>query len=296
MTQLCLLTVHAHPDDEASKGAPTVARYHAEGVRTVLVTCTGGEEGDILNPAMDTPEVRADIAGIRRRELERAAETIGYDEVVMLGYRDSGMPDSEANSDPRSFAAAPLDEAVGRLVAVIRRVRPQVVVTYPQDQSGYPHPDHLRVNEISELAFDAAGDPDRFPESGDPWQPTRLCYVRWSAKRMLAMHEKFLELGLESPYADERLARWIESAAQDEGGDGRHIAIDVTGFSHVTREALLAHETQVDPNSRHWFGLPPEVADAIHPYDEYEIARDLSDGDGGNDLFDGVGSVEAGRR
>ncbi len=81
----------------------------------------------------------------------------------MLGYRDSGMPDSPANSDPRSFAAAPLDEAVGRLVAIIRRTRPQVIVTYPQDQSGYPHPDHLRVNEISELAFDAAGDPDRYP-------------------------------------------------------------------------------------------------------------------------------------
>src|SRR5690348_9674777 len=99
MTQLCLLTVHAHPDDEASKGAATVARYHAAGVRTVLVTCTGGEEGDILNPAMDTPEVRENLPEIRRRELDRAAEIIGYDQVVMLGYRDSGMPDSEANAD-----------------------------------------------------------------------------------------------------------------------------------------------------------------------------------------------------
>src|SRR5690348_13539488 len=131
--RLCLLTVHAHPDDEASKGAGTVARYHAEGVRTVLVTCTGGEEGDILNPAMDRDDIRARIAEVRREELDRAAEIIGYDEVVMLGYRDSGMPESPANADPASFAQAPLDEAVGRLVAIIRRFRPQVIVTYPQE-------------------------------------------------------------------------------------------------------------------------------------------------------------------
>src|ERR1700674_5599498 len=124
-TRLCLLTVHAHPDDEASKGPATVARYHEEGIHTVLVCCTGGEEGDILNPAMDTPEVRADLAGVRLRELEASAAVIGYDEVVMLGYRDSGMKDTPANARPDCFAQAPLEEAVGKLVAVIRRVRPQ---------------------------------------------------------------------------------------------------------------------------------------------------------------------------
>src|SRR3954471_3453552 len=91
--RLCLLTVHAHPDDESSKGAGTVAKYHAQGVRTVLVCCTGGEEGDILNPAMDRPEVRSNLHDVRLEELRRAAEVIGYDELVMLGYRDSGMPD-----------------------------------------------------------------------------------------------------------------------------------------------------------------------------------------------------------
>src|SRR3546814_15570092 len=108
---LCLLTVHAHPDDESSKGAGTVARYHAEGVRTVLVCCTGGEEGDILNPAMDRDEVRADLPAVRKAELDQAAEIIGYDEVVMLGYRDSGMPDSEANARPEAFANADFAEA-----------------------------------------------------------------------------------------------------------------------------------------------------------------------------------------
>src|ERR1700737_2548989 len=170
--RLCLLTVHAHPDDEASKGAGSVARYHADGVHTVLVCCTGGEAGDILNPAMDRPEVRERLHEVRMAELERAASIIGYDEVVMLGYRDSGMPGTPENEDPRSFARAPLEEAIGRLVAVIRRGRPQVVVTYPDNQEGYPHPDHLRVHEISLPAFEAAADPDRYPGTGPAWQPS----------------------------------------------------------------------------------------------------------------------------
>ena len=103
MLDRCILSVHAHPDDEASKGAPTVARYGASGVRSVLVTCTGGEEGDILNPAMDRPEVRENLHAVRLDELRRAAEIIGYDEVVLLGYRDSGMPDSEANAHPEAI-------------------------------------------------------------------------------------------------------------------------------------------------------------------------------------------------
>jgi mycothiol S-conjugate amidase len=297
MSSLCLLTVHAHPDDEASKGAGTVARYHAEGVHTVLVTCTGGEEGDILNPAMDQPGIRDRLAEVRRQELERAAGIIGYDEVVLLGYRDSGMPDTPANSDSRSFAAAPLDEAVGRLVAVIRRTRPQVIVTYPRNQDGYPHPDHLRVNEISELAFDVAADPERYPEAGPAWQPARLCYVRWSMRRIRAMHEKFLELGLESPYDDERMARFLQSDAEeasatDEGGP--HVTVDIRGHGSVMRESLLAHATQVDPTSRHWFGLPSDVSDDLYPYDEYEVARDLTGVDPTEgDLFAGLEPVHA---
>ncbi len=297
MSSPCLLTVHAHPDDEASKGAGTVARYHAEGVHTVLVTCTGGEEGDILNPAMEQPGIRDRLAEVRFEELDRAARIIGYDEVVMLGYRDSGMPDSPANTDPRSFAAAPLDEAVERLVAVIRRTRPQVIVTYPQDQRGYPHPDHLRVNEISELAFDAAGDPDRFPLAGPRWQPLRLCYVRWSVRRMRAIHEKYLELGLESPYKDERLARLLASEAEAlaaaQATGGVHVTVDISGYVYVTREALLAHATQVDPSSRHWFGLPTEVSDQVYPYEEYEVVRDLTGVESTDDLFAGIATVHA---
>jgi mycothiol S-conjugate amidase len=297
MPSLCLLTVHAHPDDEASKGAGTVARYRSAGVRTVLVTCTGGEAGDILNPAMDKEGVRENLPEVRREELERAAEIIGYDEVVMLGYRDSGMPDTPANADPRSFAMAPLDEAVGRLVRVVRRTKPQVIVTYPKDQSGYPHPDHLRVNEISEVAFDAAGDPDRYPEAGPVWQPLRLCYVAWSVKRMRAMYDKFVEMGIEPPISDERLARMLKAESGDPDEVDRkparpRIVIDINGYNSVMRDALLAHATQVDPNSPWWFGLPPEVAESVYPYDEYEVARDLTgQTDPADNLFAGVDAV-----
>jgi mycothiol S-conjugate amidase len=266
MPDRCLLTVHAHPDDESSKGAGSVARYHAAGVRTVLVCCTGGEEGDILNPAMDKPEIRADLAAVRRRELARATEIIGYDDVVMLGYRDSGMPDTEANKQPDAFANAPLDDAVGRLVAAIRDTRPQVVVTYPEEQTSYPHPDHLRVHEITMIAWDAAGDPSRYPEAGPPWAPSKLYYTVWPRRRMLAMHEKFLELGLESPFDDQWLARMQRTEPQT-------TSIDLTGFADVRADALRAHATQVDPTSPFWFGLPPEVLRTLHPYDDYLLAR-----------------------
>ncbi len=278
--QLCLMTVHAHPDDEASKGAPTCAMYKAQGVRTVLVCCTGGEEGDILNPAMETPEVRERLHEVRMEELDRATTIIGYDEVVMLGYRDSGMPDSPANQHPDSFARAELAEAAGRLAAVIRRERPQVVVTYPDDQQGYPHPDHLRVHDITVPAFEAAGDPGLYPEAGPAWQPSKLYYSAWSRARMRAAHEKFLELGLESPYTQE----WMDRPAMDHRITTR---VDVTDHHHVRREALLAHVTQIDPTSRFWFGLPAEVV--VYPYDDYILARSLVDAPlPEDDLFAGL--------
>jgi mycothiol S-conjugate amidase len=266
MADLCLLTVHAHPDDEASKGAPTVARYHEEGVRTVLVTCTGGEAGDILNPAMDRPEVRERIDEVRREELARAAAIIGYDEVVLMGYRDSGMPDSEHNAHPENFANAPLPEAVEKLVAIIRREQPQVIITYGDDQRGYPHPDHLRVHDISLPAFEVAGDPTAYPDAGDPFEPQKLYYVVWSRARIQATHDKFVELGIESPFGED----WFKRPSQD---DQITTSIDIADWYDVRLDSLLAHETQVDPSSPFWFGLPREVSRSVHPFDDYVLAR-----------------------
>jgi mycothiol S-conjugate amidase len=279
---LSLLTVHAHPDDEASKGASTVAKYKAEGVHTTLVCCTGGEAGDILNPAMDTPEVRERIDEVRRDELALAAQVIGYDRVAMLGYRDSGMPDTPENEDPRCFARADLDEAVGRLVEIIRAERPQVIMTYGDDQEGYPHPDHLRVHDISLPAFDAAGDPEAYPGAGEPWRPQKLYYVEWSRARMLATHAKFTELGLESPFTE----KWFDRPSRD---DRITTQVPIDGYADVRLEALLAHATQVDPASPFWFGLPREVSREIHPFDDYILAKSLVDSDlPESDLFAGL--------
>lgn len=282
MPDRCILSVHAHPDDEASKGAPTIARYSATGVRSVLVTCTGGEAGDILNPAMDRPEVRDNLHAVRLDELRRAADIIGYDEVVLLGYRDSGMPDSEANAHPEAFANVELDEAVSALVGIIRRTRPQVILTYGDDQQGYPHPDHLRVHDISVPAFEFAGDASYRPELGEPFAPSKLYYSVWSMRRIRATHEKFLELGLESPYSSE----WFERPDQDHRVT---TSIDIAEHYEIRLEALRAHATQVDPTSPFWFGLPPEVAREVHPYEDFILAHSRVDTTvPESDLFAGI--------
>jgi mycothiol S-conjugate amidase len=285
---LCLLSVHAHPDDEASKGAGTVAKYAAEGIRGVLVCCTGGEEGDILNPAVDTPEVRDRLHEVRMEELQASVDAIGYQQLYMLGYRDSGMKDTESNANPDNFANAPFDEAVERLVRIIRAERPQVIITYGDDSKFYPHPDHVRVHEISGPAFDAAGDPDRFPDAGDPWQPSKLYYTGWSARRVRALHETFLARGEESPYAS-----WFEERGIDETLDqGFTTFVDVGEFLKNRREALLAHRTQVDPTG-FWMRLPDDVVREVFPWEEFVLARTLVDtgvpeGETEDDLFAGL--------
>lgn len=283
---LCLLQVHAHPDDEASKGAGTTARYHAEGARCVLVTCTGGEAGDILNPRVDTPEVRGRLAEVRMEELAESVRVLGYDSLHLLGYHDSGMPDTEVNHRPDNFANAPLDEAVEKLVRIIRAEKPQVIITYREDREFYPHPDHIRVYEITIPAFEAAGDPDRFPDAGEPWQPSKLYYVGWSIARVKALHHAYLERGEESPYE-----RWFENGF-DKRPDDFTTLIDVGDYLHKRREALLAHRTQVDPEG-FWMRLPDDTIRRVFPWEEYVLARSLvgptvGEGEFEDDLFAGL--------
>ncbi len=283
---LSILTVHAHPDDESSKGPGTINMYSSQGIRTTLVCCTGGEVGDILNPAMDRTEVRENLASVRRAELDSAAAIIGYDEVVMLGYRDSGMPDSDDNQHPEAFANAELDTAVERLVKIIRRVRPQVIVTYPEVQSRYPHPDHLQVTAVSFPAYERAGDPDWYPEAGPPYEPSKLYAPIWSRQRLLRVHQAFLDRGLKSPYDE----KWLSGRDRDD-----RITAVIKVDNAVRRKALLAHATQVDPESPFWFGLPDAVQDAIHPYEEYMLllsrvaTEEIED-----DLFAGLRHLDGG--
>lgn len=262
-----LLALHAHPDDESSKGAGTVAKYAAAGVRCILVTATGGEAGDVLNPAVDTPETKAQLADLRRSELHEAARIIGYDEVIELGYRDSGMPDTDHNRHPDAFANAPFDEVLERLVRIVRKHRPDVVFGY-DDHERYPHPDHLLIHDLSLALFDAAADPDRFPDSGEPWAISRVVAPVFTVSRLTTLHAAALERGIESPFQ-----RWID-ALDDASDDGKRlIRVDVGDWLEVARDALRAHRTQIDPDG-FWFKLPTEVVAAAYPYEDFEVLRE----------------------
>jgi mycothiol S-conjugate amidase len=280
-----LLAVHAHPDDESSKGAGTMARYADEGVRTVIVTCTGGEAGEILNPAMDRPGVLERMPELRRQELAKALEILQVSAHYWLGYRDSGMADSEANGHPDAFAGADLDEATGRLVEILRRERPQVVLTYDQT-GGYPHPDHIRTHEVSVAAFQAAGDPGRYPEAGPPFQPLKLYYhATFSRRRMEAIHAGAVARGIDSPFA-EWLQRWEENDLGPEPVVTTQI--DVGRWLGRRRDALIAHATQIDPNS-FWFAVPDEVIAEVYPWEDYTLARSLvATTEPETDLFAGI--------
>ncbi len=277
-----LLAIHAHPDDESSKGAATVARYAADGVHCVLVTATGGEAGDILNPAMDRPDVQDRLAEYRRKELAEAAGIIGYHEVIELGYRDSGMPDTEANAHVDALVNAPFDAVLARLVEIVRSVRPDVILGY-DDHERYPHPDHLAVHRLSLEVFDTAADASVHPEGGPPWAAQRLFAPVFTVRRILALHAAALGLGIESPYL-----RWIDmlEGATDEG---RAIySVPVAETLEIGREALRAHRTQVDPEG-FWFAIPTSVVADVYPYEDFELLRWRTPIEpGADDLFTGL--------
>jgi mycothiol S-conjugate amidase len=287
--QLRLMAVHAHPDDESSKGAATLARYVGEAVDVLVVTCTGGERGSILNPALQgRADIEANITQIRREEMERARAILGVRQ-HWLGFVDSGLPEGDPLPPlPEGcFALAPLDEAIERLVREVREFRPHVMTTY-NENGGYPHPDHVRCHEISVAAFDLAADPDKYPDAGDPWQPLKLYYdVGFSFERTEALHEAMIKQGLESPFGvewRERRKQWAEKSRPPK----ITTRVPVADWLERRDAALLAHATQVDPNG--WFfAVPLDIQRVAWPTEDYELARSLVDTSyPEDDLFAGV--------
>src|SRR5690348_16358370 len=240
--QLRMMAVHAHPDDESSKGAATMARYVAEGADVLVVTLTGGERGSILNPAMDRPEVLADLANIRRAEMENAERILGVRH-TWLGFVDSGLPEGDPLPPlpDGCFALQPLEEAVRRLVREVRAFRPHVMTTYDEN-GGYPHPDHIRCHEISVAAFEAAADPDAYPGEGEPWQPLKLYYdVGFSRERFDALHGALIAKGLQSPFEERR--RRYEEQAEKFREPKVTTRVPVADWFERRDAALLAHAT-----------------------------------------------------
>ncbi len=264
--RLRLMCVHAHPDDESSKGAATMAKYVDAGHEVLVVSCTGGERGDILNPRLqkDAHIVR-DMAEVRREEMAAAQSILGVQH-TWLGYVDSGLPEGDPLPPlpPGCFALAPLAAATEALVREIRRFRPHVLTTYDEN-GGYPHPDHIRCHDVSVAAFAAAGDPDAFPSAGAPWQPLKLYYnLTFTRARIEAFHTALTALGEQSPYAE-----WLENWNRPD----REITTRVECSRWFDRRdaALLAHATQVDPDGS-FFKVTREVQQQVWPTEEFEAA------------------------
>ncbi|MCP9270692.1 mycothiol conjugate amidase Mca [Mycolicibacterium arenosum] len=270
MSELRLMAVHAHPDDESSKGAATMARYADEGVEVLVVTLTGGERGDILNPAMDLPEVHGRIHEIRIDEMARAAEILGVRQ-HWLGFVDSGLPEGDPPPPlPEGcFALVPLEESTEALVRVVRDFKPHVMTTYDEN-GGYPHPDHIRCHQVSMAAYEAAGDYRLFPDAGEPWNVSKVYYNHgFLRQRMQILQDEFAKNGQEGPFA-----KWLENWAADDDVLLKRVTtkIECAKYFQQRDDALLAHATQIDPKS-FFFTTPMEWQQRLWPTEEFELAR-----------------------
>lgn len=236
-----LLAVFAHPDDEAFGTGGTLARYASEGVATTLVCATRGEVGEIAEGTGATPET---LGQVRENELRCAAETMGVREVIFLGYRDSGMSGTPENQNPQAFINAPAEEVMRQLVSIIRRVRPEVIVTF-EPHGGYGHPDHIAIHNYTVAAFHAAADPRQYPELGAVWQAARLYYT--------AIPRSFFRR-----MVDEMKARGMDTSefAGLEANGGRGwpdenitAVVDVSDTVEEKWQALNCHRTQFGPGN-----------------------------------------------
>ncbi|MEU2154973.1 mycothiol conjugate amidase Mca [Streptomyces sp. NPDC019396] len=272
--QLRLMAVHAHPDDESSKGAATMAKYVSEGVDVLVVTCTGGERGSILNPKLQGDKyIEENIHEVRRKEMDEAREILGVKQ-EWLGFVDSGLPEGDPLPPlPEGcFALEDVDKAAGELVRKIRAFRPHVITTYDEN-GGYPHPDHIMTHKITMVAFEGAADTEKYPESeyGEGCQPLKLYYNQgFNRPRTVALHEALLARGIDSPYG-EWLERWKEFQHAE-----RTLTtyIPCADFFETRDRALIAHATQIDPEGG-WFRVPMAIQTEIWPTEEYELVKSL---------------------
>ena len=264
---LRMVAVHAHPDDESSKGAGSTARYAREGAQVTVISCTGGERGDVLNPRLlHDAAVAEDLPAVRRAEMARAQEILGVDH-EWLGFIDSGLPEGDPLPPlpAGSFATLPVEEAARPLVEAVRRLRPHVMSTYDEN-GGYPHPDHIQVNRISLAAFELAADPDFAPELGEPWAIAKLYYINGFHRQRFAAIARHLRAdGQPSEELEQMLERYDES-------NDRLLTtrVDVREYLQVRDDALRAHATQVDPEGA-FFRIPHEVEKAAWGTDDYEL-------------------------
>lgn len=282
-----LLCVHPHPDDESIACGGVLARSVAMGVRAVVVTCTGGEEGDNL-AGIDLGD--EDMATHRRRELEDALAALGVTRHHWLGYRDSGMADTPGNDHPDSFHRADLDVAAQRLAAIIRSERPQVVVS-DDEHGSYGHPDHVKAHQVTVRAVELAADPDA-EVPGAPWRVAKRYVHTLGRERLLAAHNQLLASGLASPFGEEELASAEELPF---GTDDALVTteVDVGAWIDRKRAALTAYRSQIGPDS-FFLNTPEEMAAAFFGVEQFVLEAGEPGGPvPEDDLFAGLGAGDA---
>jgi mycothiol conjugate amidase Mca len=281
---LSVMAVHAHPDDECFSGG-MYGKYADEGVRTVLVTCTLGEEGEIVDPTMDADAIRPRLGAVRTEELKCSVAALGIERLHMLGYRDSGMVGTPANANPLAFTNVDFEEAVARLIALVRAERPQVIVTY-DEQGGYGHPDHIMAHRIAVAAFDGAANAVRFPVAAGgpgPWQPSKLYYIAWPVEQLFALRKEVVARGLPDPMESWGPLEAPEGSADAEAAQapGRSFlqpqheittTLDVGPYYERKVASFRCHRTQFDEKSLA-FALPEDLARRAFSQETFVLAR-----------------------
>ncbi len=269
-----LFLVHAHPDDEAVSTGGVILKAHEAGHRVVLVTCTGGEVGEIHN--MDEASNRPRLKEVRAQELKRAAEILGVDRLVDLGYRDSGMVGTADNENPDSFHQADTAAAAARLARVMDEEAPDVVVTYGAD-GVYGHPDHVKAHYVTVAAVDLVSELGR--------QPEKLYFTAIPRSGLKAMAEEFRKRGV--PGAFEAEEDSIGASIPGTPDEEITTVVDVREYVGRKKEAFMAHRSQVAPDS-FFLNTPDDLFETMFGTESYVLARGASGQLPESDLFDGL--------
>lgn len=283
--QPTIMLVHAHPDDEVISTGGIAMKYHDEGARVVLVTCTRGEEGEIVDPELNTPENKARLAEIRDQELAKGIAILNITAFHQLGYRDSGMINTPSNDHPESFHQADLHAATGRLVALVRQYRPQIMISY-NEEGGYGHPDHIAAHKITVAAFQAAGDAAQFPAAGQPWTPLKLYYTAYRRSIWRKAWEYMRSQGEKTPLDDPEtdLSRYVDDPRTT-------TSINIAPYLERKLESLMCHRTQI--NEKWGFlMLPAHLRSELLTHEDFVLVESRVDlpprDDNEHDLFAGI--------
>lgn len=259
MSELSLLGVFAHPDDEQTMSG-ALAKAAAEGIKTGLICATRGEMGEIAEPSLATSD---NLGSVREAEMRAACTVLGVKYLWFLDYRDSGMMGTPGNDDPTCFYRVQDEEALERMVKLIRQFRPTVMVTF-DETGGYGHPDHLTVYRLATLAFDAAANPDLYTEAGPAWTTRRLYYSSFPRSAITRMSDWLKEQGIPNPFGEVDMSTL--------GMDDNIItnAVDVSEWVAVKDKSLQMHRTQMNPDSP-FTKIPPEIVTQIRSVEYYAL-------------------------